>query len=136
MRFCQVAIVVAAIMAVGCGDEDSAPVAFDIGTTSQALLVGLASVRVQLHAGDVDCVTLRLSTADVIAPYFTQVDLEQPQTEAETTLFNIVEGEYTPDAWGFGPADVARAHGCGAVIRVERGKLAEAAITLEPLLGR
>lgn len=129
MRYRAFAII-AAVAASACGDGARSPIAVEVTSTSRALLTGLSFVRVRLHPGDVDEDVLRLSGPSFRAVYSMDVSVDGEQTGAEGTLFDIVEDDYTVDAWGFQARDEASAYGFGGVISVRDGQSTEVTIEL------
>lgn len=126
----------AVVMAMGlsaCGDAAAPPIAVEITSTSRALLTGLSFVTVRLHPGEVEPDVLLLSGPSFEAVYSMDVAVDGEQTGAEGTLFNIVEDDYTVDAWGFeGPNDVS-SWGFGGTISVRDGQSSEVTIQLTAL---
>ena len=131
MRASYCGLMLGALAASACGADDTAPIAIELRMASQALLTDVATVRVHLHPGRVECDVLTLTGSDYVAPYRVNIDIGTDATSGQGTIFDVVEGEYTADAWGFAESRAVRAHGCAdRPVRVERGRLAQVSISL------
>ena len=131
MRCCA-ALALLAFVGLSCSDEAEGPLAIEISATSRALLAGLETVRVQLHPGDIECLVLEASGADFEAVYSLPIRVDSMGDSSQGTLFNIVEDQYSVDAWGFDVDGEVAAYGCAGVIMVRDGEKTEVSIALEP----
>ena len=113
MHHVWLAVAVVGLLGVGCGDEPAAgPLGFEIGATSQALLEDIAAVQIQLHPGDVDCLALLVSGPGLDAVYEVNLLLADGVVEATSTLYDVVEDQYTVDAWGFNDGGNIQGYAC------------------------
>ena len=111
------------------GGEDEAPLAIALVAKSQVQVSDLDRVQIQLHPSRVACDVLLLTGPSYRSPYRLEIDV-QAQDETQGTLFDVVAGEYTVDAWGFG-SDEGLVHGCTTPVSVVLGELTDVSIELD-----